>query len=218
MEIQQNLSCLPFATVVLRCSSAQHVTMPPQDAKYRPTPEQLLDLMMAVSVSRDRDAFAQIFHYYAPRVKSYIRSLKVEEKSAEDIAQEVLLTVWRRADQYDPQKSALSTWIFTIARNKRIDVARREKRPEIDLNDPALVPEGPASPDRAYDAAQVALRVRAAIETLPQEQATLLRSSFFEEKSHSELADEFLMPLGTVKSRLRLAITKLRSALEDMNQ
>lgn len=218
LELQENTIGIPSAALVSCWRSAQHVFMTVPGVKIQPTAEQLLELMAAVRSQRDRDAFAELFLYFAPRVKSYLRSMKVEEKLAEDLAQEVLLTVWRRADQYDPRQAALSTWIFTIARNRRIDEVRRERRPEIDLNDPALVPDGPTAPDRVYDATQVALRVQSAIETLPPEQAVLLRSSFFEEKTHSELAAELLLPLGTVKSRLRLAMTKLRSVLEDVDR
>jgi RNA polymerase sigma-70 factor (ECF subfamily) len=204
------------AAVVSRRRPAQHGAMTVQEVKPERTAGEWAELMLAVAERSDRDAFVCIFEYFAPRVKAYLRSLKADEKLAEDLAQDVLLTVWRRAGQFDPRQAALSTWIFTIARNRRIDAVRRERRPEIDPGDPALVPDPIAGPDRIYDATQVVTRVRAAIGDLPADQAELLRLSYLEEKSHSEIAEEKALPLGTVKSRLRLAMAKLKRQLEDM--
>jgi RNA polymerase sigma-70 factor (ECF subfamily) len=177
--------------------------------------EDLLSLIGRVAEKGEREAFAALFGYFAPRVKSYLRGMKADEALAEDLAQEVMLTVWRRAGQYDPAQAALSTWIFTIARNKRIDAIRREKRPEIDPNDPALVPDAEPLPEEAVVAQQQGEELRRIIRELPEEQATLLRLSYFEELSHAEIAGQLDLPLGTVKSRLRLAMNKLRVKLEE---
>ena len=134
--------------------------------------------------------------------------------------QEVMLLVWRRAETYDPAQASASTWVFTIARNKRIDALRREHRPEIDPDDPALVPalvpERPDSADRRVELRESTSRLRAALKELPAEQAELLRLAYFEDKPHSAISAERGLPLGTVKSRLRLAVERLRKALRDI--
>jgi RNA polymerase sigma-70 factor (ECF subfamily) len=134
---------------------------------------------------------------------------------AEEVAQEVMITVWRRAALFDRRLASASTWIFTIARNKRIDSIRRQRRPQIDFEDPAFVPDPVAPADRIFEEGEDAERVRAAIETLPEEQRALLRLAFFEDKPHSEIASLCSLPLGTVKSRIRLAMTRLRKQLKD---
>jgi len=172
----------------------------------------------AVARARDREAFARVFAFYAPRIKAYLRRLGAASDVAEELAQESMLSVWQRAHQFDPSRAALSTWIYTIARNKRIDVLRRERRPEVDPEDPALVPDPPIQGDAYVEARLVNERVRAAMEDLPPEQARLLRIFYFEEKTHTVIAEELGLPLGTVKSRLRLAIDKLRITLEGLGE
>jgi RNA polymerase sigma-70 factor (ECF subfamily) len=132
---------------------------------------------------------------------------------AEDLAQEAMLTVWRKANQFDPGKAAAATWAFTIARNLRIDALRREKRPEIDTDDPALVPDDAPLVDDQMARAQEDARVREALTSLPREQVEVVEMSFFADKPHSVIASELGLPLGTVKSRLRLAMARLRTAL-----
>ncbi len=174
------------------------------------------ELMTAVAQRRDRKAFVRLFETFGPRVKAYLIRQGADRASAEDLAQDVMLTVWRRAAQFDRSKAAVSTWVFTIARNRRIDTLRRARRPEIDPEDPALVPEPDDPADRVVEAAQRSKCLHAAVAALPEEQARLLRLAYFEDKSHSVIAEELALPLGTVKSRLRLAMGKLRTALETM--
>lgn len=169
--------------------------------------------MTAVARHRDKASFGELFDHFGPRVKSYLRRLGANDVLAEDLMQEVMLTVWRRADQFDGRKAAVSTWVFTIARNKRIDALRREKRPEVDMGDPGTVPEpedDTPHPDAQVGAGQIADILRAAVSRLPADQARLLNMAFYDDKSHSIIAEEMKLPLGTVKSRLRLALQKLR--------
>ncbi len=164
---------------------------------------------------RDRGACAALFTHFAPRLKAYIRRLGADGGMAEELVQEVMLLVWRRAETFDPSQASAGTWIFTIARNRRVDALRREQRPEFDPDDPALVPDPEEPADKRVEAAQSVGRVRAAMRDLPPEQAELLRMAYYEDKPHSVIAAERGIPLGTVKSRLRLAMERLRKALKD---
>ena len=180
------------------------------------TPEALSELLEAVAQFQDRSAFAALFDYFAPRIKGFIRKRGVEAAQAEDLAQDVMMTVWRRAGLYKREQGSVSTWIFTIARNRHIDVIRRERRPEIDANDPMLAGEPALEGETILSQAQIASRLRSAIDELPSDQIDVLKKSFFEDKPHSEIAVELGLPLGTVKSRVRLALAKLRQVSQDL--
>lgn len=175
--------------------------------------ERLNALLVRVGRERDREAFITLFHHFAPRLKAYLQRQGVDPAGAEEIVQDVMVSVWRRADTYDPALASAATWVFTITRNRRIDVLRRERRPEIDPEDPALMPDPVDPADRAVEIEQESERLHRAIRTLPPEQAELLRMAFFEDKPHSAIAAERKLPLGTVKSRLRLALARLRKAM-----
>jgi len=182
-------------------------------AEGLPDAARLSRLVARVGESRDREAFAELFAYFAPRIKAYLLRRGADPAEAEELAQEAMIMVWRRAVTFDPAKSAASTWIFTIARNKRIDALRRERRPDHDPEDPGLAPQAPPAADRAAELAQQAARLAEAIAVLPEEQAALIRMAYFEDKAHGQIAAETALPLGTVKSRLRLALGRLRKAL-----
>ena len=182
----------------------------------RAVPDELSELLIAVAEHKDRKAFIKLFEHFGPRVKSYLKRLGVNDSEADDLMQEVMLTVWRRAEQFDCRKARASTWIFTITRNKRIDAIRRERRPELDPNDPALVPDRDDDPSEAVSANEWRAAIKRAIDEVPEEQAKLLRMSFFEDKTHDAIATELDLPLGTVKSRIRLAVAKLRRSLEEL--
>jgi RNA polymerase sigma-70 factor (ECF subfamily) len=173
------------------------------------------DLIGAIAAQADRAAFADLFGHFAPRVKSYLLRLGAAPPLAEELAQETLLAVWRKAAAFDPAKAAPSTWIFTIARNLRIDAARRERRGE-PVEDPSDTPDAEPTPDARLAAAQSEGRIRHALLKLPPEQAEVVRLSFFSDKPHSEIAEQLGLPLGTVKSRLRLAMARLRELLGDL--
>jgi RNA polymerase sigma-70 factor (ECF subfamily) len=170
-------------------------------------------LMQAISVRRDIHAYEIVFRHFAPRVRSYMAKLAADNQSAEELMQETMIAVWNKADRYDRSKGSLSTWIFTIARNLRIDAVRKEKRPEFDPDDPVFVPDAEPSADTVLVAQQSADQLKTALAELPQEQAKLLEMSFFEDATHSVIAQQLNIPLGTVKSRMRLAFAKLRLAL-----
>jgi RNA polymerase sigma-70 factor (ECF subfamily) len=172
-----------------------------------------LDGLVEAAARRDRAAFAELFHFYAPRVKAYLLRLNAPDSLAEEITQEVMLTVWRKADSFDRSQASASTWIFRIARNRRIDAARRAAKPDLDGEDPALQPPELEAPDDAAHASAREAHVREALADLPAEQVALLRMAFFDGLSHRDIADRVGVPLGTVKSRLRLAFDKLRKRL-----
>ena len=173
--------------------------------------------VMLVRVGRDRDraAFAALFEYFAPRIKSFLLRLGTDMSLCEEIAQEAMIMVWRRAETYNPSQSGASTWIFTIARNKRIDRLRRENRPMPDLADPAFAPEPVETGEKTIFRQQEEEKIRHALKNLPDEQAKMIFSAYYEEKSHREIADESGVPLGTVKSRIRLALNRLRAHLDE---
>ena len=173
------------------------------------------DLLVRVGRDRDKSAFKQIFGYFAPRVKSFLLRFGTDMSLAEEIAQEAMIMVWRRAETYDPRQSGASTWIFTIARNKRIDRLRRENRPLPDMTDPALKPECVETGEIQVARQQQEKKIRHALKNLPEEQAKMIFSAYYEEKSHREIAEESGVALGTVKSRIRLALNRLRTHIDE---
>jgi RNA polymerase sigma-70 factor, ECF subfamily len=170
-------------------------------------------LLLAIAGRRDRDAFVVLFGRFAPRLKSWFRRSGSTSEQAEDLAQETMLAVWRKADSFDPTRAGASTWIFTIARNQRIDAMRRMPRQALDAEDPSLAPQAPAAPDAVLATAQRESRLRAALSALPDDQAEVIRLSFFEDRPHADIERVLSIPLGTVKSRLRLAMNRLRAHL-----
>ncbi len=179
------------------------------------THEQLGALVHAVAVNRDRAAFAALFQHFAPRLKGFGIRRGVDAAAAEELAQETMLTVWRKADTFDPAKATVSTWVFTIVRNKRIDLFRREGYPEVELSEVAETVDDGESPEQSVSTSQNSHVVRKAMKDLPPEQMKIIQMAFFEDKSHSAIASELKLPLGTVKSRIRLALSRMRAALPE---
>ncbi len=179
------------------------------------TNEDLCDLIETVAQRRDRAAFAALFRHFAPRLKAFGMRQGSDPASAEELAQEAMLSVWRKAETFDRSRATASTWVFTIVRNKRIDLFRRENRPEVALDEAPERASEADGPDRLFEAEQIGGAVRAALGTLSPDQLSVIQKAFFEDKSHSVIAEELGLPLGTVKSRIRLAIGRLRSAIAE---
>lgn len=171
-------------------------------------------LIVQVAADRNRAAFVELFDHFAPRIKGYLMKQGADDALAEEIAQDVMVTLWRKAELFDPRKSSASTWLFRIARNRRIDRLRRQKTAELDPDEPALQPTPLPDVADEMDARLREKRVRAAMTALPNEQREVVRLAFFTGLSHSEIADETGLPLGTVKSRIRLAFGRLRQLIE----
>lgn len=169
--------------------------------------------MERIAASKDEASFEAVFRYFAPRLKSYFLRLGADASLAEEITQEALVQVWRNAGQFDPSRASASTWIFTIARNLSIDTFRRTRRPSFDPSDPAFVPDGELLPDLQLERAETEQRVRLVMNSLSASEKSVLMLSFYENLSHGEIAEHLGIPLGTVKSRIRLAFAKVRDAL-----
>ena len=181
-----------------------------------PSPEELAGLVAQVAAAGDRQAFAALFRFYAPRLKSFLARQGFGEIECEDLVQETMLSIWRKAASFDPVKAGVSTWIYTIARNLGIDRWRREGRGAAwqDLADFDDVDPDPSVEARII-ANQSEIRIRNALTTLPDEQAAVIRMTFYGEDAQVEIARALGIPLGTVKSRVRLALARLRKTMED---
>ncbi|MBB5221148.1 RNA polymerase sigma-70 factor (ECF subfamily) [Amaricoccus macauensis] len=197
------------------------MTRAPLDAGQEPAsppPTSLndADLIRAVA-ARDRAAFVALFERFAGRVKAYAIRAGVGPADADEIAQDVMVSVWRHAADFDPGKAAVSTWIFAIARNRRIDHHRRGARPAPDPEDPLFQPDTEPDGLAVMTAAERETRLQQALDSLPVEQRRVLVASFWRGLSHGQIAAEEALPLGTVKSRIRLAFRHLHALLgEDL--
>ena len=170
-------------------------------------------LVRAIAVERDRGAFAELFDRYAPRVRFFAMKMGADGAAADEVVQEAMLAVWRKADTFDPSKASFSTWLYTVARNKRITMLRKTPAPAVDPEDPAFEPCADANQDEVIEHSENQERLETAISQLPVDQARIVRMSFFEGKAHQEISSELNLPLGTVKSRSRLALVKLRKSV-----
>jgi len=177
-------------------------------------------LIRAIATDQDRAAFATLFEYFAPRIKSFLQRSGASEASAEELAQETMLAVWRKAALFDPESAGAAAWIFTIARNLRIDARRRDSRGGVietsDVEIEFQIDDSPL-PDSRLASVQSEERVRSALSQLSADQVRVIELSFFEEKAHAEIAKILEIPLGTVKSRLRLAMNRLRNLLSELS-
>ncbi|MFY8208184.1 MAG: sigma-70 family RNA polymerase sigma factor [Caulobacter sp.] len=170
-------------------------------------------LITRIAQTQDRAAFAELFAHYAPRVKTLLVRSGSTPSAAEELAQEVMLAVWRKAHYFDPKRASAAAWIFTIARNLRIDSLRRGSSAlyAVDLN---LGAEEPPQPDAILSGMQDAQIVRSAMQTLNPDQSQAIEMAFFQEQTHSQISEALGVPLGTVKARIRFGMMKLRAFIE----
>lgn len=195
----------------------KHVAMGMRSAGNTPVKEAMGEVEWATRIaqvrdSQDQQAFAELFAHFAPRVKAYLIKSGANPGQAEECAQDVMATLWRKAHLFDATRASAATWIFTIARNRRIDILRKERHPE-----PEDLPWGPeAEPDQetALALQQESQQLKRAIGDLPKAQRDLVHQAYFGDMSHREIADATGLPLGTIKSRLRLALERLRHAMK----
>ncbi|MDG2248495.1 MAG: sigma-70 family RNA polymerase sigma factor [Paracoccaceae bacterium] len=169
------------------------------------------DLIWKVDTQKDVSAFEELFTHFAPRVKAFLMKSGADPQMSEECSQEVMATVWRKAHLFDPSRASASTWIFTIARNKKIDAIRKQNRPEPEQ----LFSEEDYEPDQesTIELQQETERLATALGELPEKQRVLVEKAYLGELSHSEIAEITGLPLGTIKSRIRLALEKLRHAM-----
>lgn len=187
----------------------------PANPNETPPAPDMETMLLRVASSGDRQAFSEIYAYFAPRIKGFLMRGGTSPEMAEDLAQDTMVKVLRKAKLFDPAKASAATWIFTIARNARIDAIRRAAKPSLDPEEPALMPEEAPRADIQCELKERELRIRSAIGQLPADQQEVMRLHFYEDEPHSAIADRLGLPLGTVKSRLRLAFEKMRKELGD---
>lgn len=186
----------------------------------KPVPQKKIEIseqttwMLAVRDNRDRDAFGALFDHFAPRLKGFIMRTGCSAPQAEEIVQDVMLTVWRKAAMFDPHRAQVSSWIYQIARNRHIDIVRKDSRPV-----PEELAEDPGSePDASQILAvqQEAGELRKALSSLKPEQREMIEKAYLGELTHQEISDQTGLPLGTIKSRIRLGLERLRHELNGM--
>lgn len=195
---------------------ALNVETSPNTAKLSPL-EEMNQCLSRVASCRDKHAFETLYSFFGPRIKGFLLSAGVAADQAEDLAQETMLKVWRKAELFDPDKSSASTWIFTIARNLRIDALRRAAKPKLDPNEPALLPSEEPQADKLVERQDRDKILHEAFHALPENQLDVVRLHFLEDEPHSVIARRLDLPLGTVKSRLRLAFERIRKELGDFD-
>lgn len=191
---------------VLKMAMQKQKTLPKSEEK------DWAALVARIAAHKDRAAFSALFLHFAPRIKGFLINSGADGTMAEECAQDVMTTLWRKADQFDPTRASVATWIFTIARNRRIDMLRRQNRPE-----PEDLPWGPEpEPDQADVIAlqQESATLTRALASLPEAQRDIIEKAYFGDLSQSEIASLTGLPLGTIKSRIRLALDRLRHLMK----
>jgi RNA polymerase sigma-70 factor (ECF subfamily) len=174
----------------------------------------LVDRITAVAARRDRAAFSDLFHHLAPRFKTFALRAGVTHQQAEELAQETMLMIWRKAASFEPGRAAPMAWLFAIARNKRADLFRRASPAHADLGEtPEHADDEQYGPEEAFRAGRARDLVQQAMTALSPEQRVVVEKAFMEDKSHADVASELALPLGTVKSRIRLALSRMRDEL-----
>ncbi|MEY8838455.1 sigma-70 family RNA polymerase sigma factor [Cribrihabitans sp. XS_ASV171] len=170
-----------------------------------------VEQVLRIRDAQDQEAFAELFRHFAPRVKAFLIRSGSDPALAEECAQEVMATLWHKAHLFDPGRASVATWVFTIARNRRIDLIRRQRRPEPE--DLPWGPEAEPEPAEVVSLKQETAQLRNAMSALPKAQRELIEKAYFGDLSHREIAAQTGLPLGTIKSRIRLALDRLRHAM-----
>ena len=184
------------------------------DIRNMNSDNELSHCIKAIGKRQDRHAFGLVFKYFAPRLKSFLIKAGSTESQSEEVIQEVMIAVWTKAATYDNSKSSVSTWVYTIARNKRIDKIRKEKRHYLSESDEGLEIPVDSTQEKEIFSAQLSTSLKKYMSNLPEEQSKLLQLSYFYNKTHADISEELKIPLGTVKSRIRLALAKMRHLVE----
>ncbi|MDX2024465.1 MAG: sigma-70 family RNA polymerase sigma factor [Deltaproteobacteria bacterium] len=166
--------------------------------------------LLQIAQTQNKEAFASLFQHYAPRLKSFVMSLGATATVADEVVQESLISVWRRAGQFDPERGSSSAWLFSITRNTFISHVRKQKRHEASPEDPTLASHNDTPEARAISS-QARHNLQEALASLPPEQASVLRSAYIKGQPLRVIAEQQNLPLGTVKTRARLALEKLRA-------
>ena len=197
-------------------------SQPRGNLMVEPSRDELGQALLDIGNHQDQAAFETVYKYFAGRVKSFLLGKGMEDSTAEELMQEIMLTVWRRAESYDPAKAAASTWIFTIARNRRIDYLRGNSRIEVELDDAMLeraIEQHNTNDTLEYKTtlAQESHKLFSAMENLPPEQQQVMHLSYFRGQSHGDIAQWLGLPVGTVKSRIRLALQNVRTNMDADN-
>ena len=176
--------------------------------------DHLSSCLLDIAENQNKNAFKTVFKHFAPRLESYLIKLGAVDTQAEEVIQEVMIAVWTKSATYDSNKSSVSTWVYTIARNKRIDKIRKEKRHYLSESDEGLEIPVDSTQEKEIFSAQISNTLKKYMASLPDEQSKLLKLSYFYNKTHADISEELNIPLGTVKSRIRLALTKMRHLVE----
>lgn len=203
----------PVAVPQIRVRQADRRTDVTHKAPAPPSDNaEWIDAVARIRDHADEEAFVALFRHFAPRIKGFLMKSGADETTAEECVQDVMATVWRKAGQFDPARASVATWVFTIARNRRIDILRRQRRPEPE--DLGWGPEAEPDQETALGLQEDTRTLGKAIAALPDKQRDLIEKAYFGELSHSEIADVTGLPLGTIKSRIRLALDRLRHAMD----
>ena len=205
MKLQYNINNFNTAMKINKLSG---------DNSFPVSNDHLSSCLQDIAENQSKDAFKIIFKYFAPRLKSYLIKLGAIDIQAEEVIQEVMIAVWTKSASYDKTKSSVGTWIYTIARNKRIDKIRKEKRHYLSESDEGLEIPVESTQEKEIFSSEISVKLKNYIDNLPKEQGKLLKLSYFYDKTHADIAEELNIPLGTVKSRIRLALTKMRHLVE----
>lgn len=207
-----NCAAVPDGVLAQKSNETRMVRRKSVNAKDGSARMLWVEHMTRIRDDQDRTAFAELFGHFAPRVKGFLIKSGADSTLAEECTQDVMATLWHKSHQFDPSRASVATWIFTIARNRRIDLLRRQRRPEPE--DLTWGPEAEPEQEDVLTLQQETALLGTALAQLPDAQRTLVEKAYFGDLTHSEIAAETGLPLGTIKSRLRLALERLRRELK----